>query len=80
MEELYAYTWFRRIQSRSPGNWEVCTATQMPNIVRYLRRRKALYPLEPGEVLRGRLIDSRHDFIYVQTPLPLELIEGLEEV
>ena len=79
-ETLYAYTWFRRGKYKGPGNWVPCTATMMASVIRYLHKRKVIDPLQPGEILHGSPLSSNYDFIYVQTPLPLEIIQGLEEV
>ena len=79
-EPIYAYTWFRRPGSSSPGNWRVCTAAQMASIVKLLRMHKKQHNLQPGEVLHALSMRTSYDYIFVQTPLPLGLINGLEEV
>jgi hypothetical protein len=76
----YAYAWFRRVHRQAPGNWELCGAISMPQVIRHLDMHKHLDIPEPGTVIYGRTMATRHDYLYLRIELPEEMYKNLEEV
>ena len=77
---FYAYAWFRRVHTQAPGNWELCGAASMPRVIRHLDMHKHIKIPEPGTVIYGRTMATRHDYLYLRIELPPDMYESLEEV
>lgn len=79
MDKIYAYAWFRRPISLSPGNWTPASAPQFLRIIHHLRKNKVEDP-GAGNIVHGNVFSSRYDYVYVKIEVPASAIEGLEEV